>query len=192
MGLTCHEYAHGWAANRLGDDTAARAGRLTFNPFKHMDLLGTLVLLMTSFIGWAKPVPVDPRNFRNPMRDMSLVALAGPAANFILAFILAMGFKLGFFEWFLALFPSWAAEPLASMCFLGVLINLGLAIFNMIPWPPLDGFNIVAYFLPSRLVYEIHRYSFIGFIILLIMSATGMLRPIISPIFTFFAKVLLS
>jgi Zn-dependent protease len=191
FGLTAHEFAHAWMANRLGDDTAARAGRLSFNPFRHLDPFGALILILTNFIGWAKPVPVDPRNFREPVRDMSLVALAGPVTNFALATILALGFRFNIIDRFLGLLPLNIADPLGRMCFYGFLINLGLSIFNLVPIPPLDGFRVLAYFLPPKLSWRIQSYHFISFILLMVLLATGILGRIIGPIFLFFASFLL-
>jgi Zn-dependent protease len=191
LGLTFHEFSHAWMANRLGDDTAARQGRLSFNPFRHLDLIGTLVLIFTQFIGWAKPVPVNPNNFRNPIRDMSLVALAGPLANFALAVAFALGFRLGVLEAFSLWLPEFLGAPILQMCVYGFLINLGLTIFNLIPIPPLDGFSVVAFFLPPRVGYEIRRFSQFSFLLLIILLATGLLDRVLGPIFQFFFKFLL-
>jgi Zn-dependent protease len=185
LGLTVHEFAHAWMAHRLGDDTAAKAGRLSFNPFRHLDPFGTLVLLLTSFIGWAKPVPVDPRNFREPLRDMSLVALAGPMANLILTVALALGFRFGVIASALEVFPESIYTPLIEMCFYGVLINLGLTIFNLLPLPPLDGFSVLAFFLPENLTAKIQNYRFFFFVALIILLATGLMGRIIGPIYQF-------
>ncbi|MDR2142614.1 MAG: site-2 protease family protein [Deltaproteobacteria bacterium] len=192
FGLTIHEYAHAWMAHRLGDDTAKQAGRLSLNPFCHLDFFGTLILLVTNFIGWAKPVPVDPRNFRNPAKDMSLVSVAGPAANLAVAVILALGFRFGLIEGFLSWLPFSIGSPLFNMCLYGYLINLGLAIFNLIPMPPLDGFSILAYFLPPRLAWEMQRLRLVFLIGLIILMATGAIGKIIGPLIGFFNNLLLA
>ncbi|MDR1577835.1 MAG: site-2 protease family protein [Deltaproteobacteria bacterium] len=191
LALTAHEFSHAWMANRLGDDTAARAGRLSFNPFRHLDLFGTLVLLITQFIGWAKPVPVEPRNFRYPVRDMSLVALAGPLANLSLAVIIALAFRLEILQNILSLMPNYFAWPLYKMLFMGFLINLGLCLFNLIPLPPLDGFSVLAYFLPQRLAWRVRQLNWLGFILLIILMATGAINLVIDPVFNFFTSFVL-
>ncbi|MDR0548463.1 MAG: site-2 protease family protein [Deltaproteobacteria bacterium] len=191
FGLTAHEYAHAYTAYRLGDDTAAKAGRLSFNPLRHLDLIGALVLFLTNFIGWAKPVPINPRNFSDPKRDMSLVALAGPATNFFIAVMLALGFRFKIFEAILAQTPVAVSEPVSGMLFYGFLINLGLSIFNCIPVPPLDGYNVLSFFLPERLLWTIHRYHTFCFLGLIVLMATGVLGQILEPIYIFFATFLL-
>ncbi len=142
--LTVHEYAHGWAAYKLGDPTAKIAGRLTFNPLAHMDFLGTLMLFLFYF-GWAKPVPVNPYNLRNPKSDMIWVSLAGPGANIALAAIVGVTIKplvsLGLIDFLGVIY---------HILTLAVFINLMLAIFNLIPIPPLDGSKVVAGLLPYR------------------------------------------
>ncbi|MDR1870385.1 MAG: site-2 protease family protein [Deltaproteobacteria bacterium] len=192
LGLTAHEYAHAWMAYRLGDPTAAKKGRLSFNPFKHLDPVGTIVLLLTNFIGWAKPVPVDLRYFRNPARDMSLVAVAGPLANFSLAALLAIGLRLDIF-WGLIFshLPESLAQPLILMFLSGFMINLGLSIFNLLPLPPLDGFNVLSFFLPPLVADNLRRFSQLSFIVLIVLMATGALGRIIGPIFFFFGRLLL-
>jgi Zn-dependent protease len=142
--LTVHEFAHGYIAWKKGDNTAKNAGRLSFNPFDHLDLLGTIMLLFGPF-GWAKPVPVNSQNLDNPKRDMVYVAAAGPASNIILAFI--FGFILRFLIQDLNIpgqAPVWYV--MLGLC---VIINIGLAFFNLIPIPPLDGSNILLGLLPQ-------------------------------------------
>ncbi|MDR1608298.1 MAG: site-2 protease family protein [Deltaproteobacteria bacterium] len=186
LGLTVHEFAHAWMANQLGDDTAARAGRLSLNPFRHLDLLGTLVLFITQFIGWAKPVPVDPANFRHPLRGLSLVAAAGPIANITLAIILAFAFHFGLDATLIKLFPNNIAFPLIQMCLIGFKLNLFLGIFNLIPLPPLDGFNILMYFLPTNVAKAIQKRRIIAFIILMAILISGTFAKIVEPIFDLF------
>ncbi|OGJ42531.1 hypothetical protein A3J23_00205 [Candidatus Peregrinibacteria bacterium RIFCSPLOWO2_02_FULL_48_14] len=136
--LTVHEFSHAWMANRLGDPTAHREGRLTLNPLAHMDFLGTLMLFLVG-IGWGKPVPVNPRNFEHPHRDEALTAFAGPLANLILAFLAAIPF-------------SYLPEGNPVQIFGGAVLDLSLLlfIFNMLPFPPLDGSKFVRIFIPHR------------------------------------------
>jgi len=172
LGLTCHELAHGLAALALGDPTAKNAGRLTMNPLRHLDPMGTIAFILAS-IGWAKPVPVDGRYFKHPMRDMMLVSLAGPGANFFLAALFA-----GLFHLLLPLAMTYlelrsVLHPLLLIAQAGVVVNLMLAFFNLLPIPPLDGSNILAWVLPERLAYSylsLGRYGFMLLLGLLIVS----------------------
>jgi Zn-dependent protease len=176
VALTGHEFAHAWAAHRLGDDTARLAGRLTLNPLAHLDLFGTLFLLVSQLFGWAKPVPIDPRNFRRPARDMALVALAGPLLNITLALtlglILKVVFQAGLFD------PAYPSEPLFLVLNLIVLINLALGVFNLLPLPPLDGFQILAAFLPFSWTHFLsdRRYHLLFLMIFVILAYLGVFR----------------
>lgn len=172
--LTLHELAHGLVAYRLGDPTAKNAGRLTLNPLKHLDPIGTLVFFLIK-IGWAKPVPVDARYFKNPRAGMALVSLAGPAANFIMAAVFAAGFHLvGSIS---ITDPQGMGMkiliPVMLICQAGVLVNLILGLFNLIPIPPLDGSGIVQYFLPPRLAYEYERLGRYGIFFILGLFLLG-------------------
>ncbi len=138
LAITVHEFAHGYVAYRLGDNTAKNAGRLTFNPLSHLDPFGTLAIIFIGF-GWAKPVPVDPRNFANPRQDNLWVAFAGPLSNFTVAFALGLVFRI----FSPMLVGSEVGEIFLKMLYLGVWINLILTIFNLLPIPPLDGFHIL-------------------------------------------------
>lgn len=162
--LSVHEFAHGLVAYRLGDTTAKRQGRLRLNPLAHLDPFGALMLLISSMtgfgFGWAKPVPIDPRNFRQPLKGMVFVSLGGPASNMIVAFLL--GLPLRFMPQS-ALTPQ---NPLASFLALGILMNLGLALFNLIPIPPLDGSRVVLYFLRGKAFELFVRMEQYGFLIL--------------------------
>jgi Zn-dependent protease len=167
--LTVHEYAHGWMAEKFGDDTARLAGRLTLNPIVHLDPIGTLALFIVHF-GWAKPVPVDPRRMRNPRKDMIWVSLAGPGANLMLA--LVFGLTIRFF------LPSFGSEEgilrssgmlkgLLGFLILGLEINLALALFNLIPIHPLDGSHILSGLLPLNQAYIYSRLEPHGMTILI-------------------------
>ncbi len=154
--LTVHEFAHGWTAWKFGDPTAKDQGRLTLNPLAHLDPVGTLLLLLVHF-GWAKPVPVDPRYFSNPRRDMLWVALAGPAANVVLAFVTGIVLQ---FLLRTGLLPS--VGYLYVILVFTVFINLMLAIFNLLPIPPLDGSRIVAGLLPYKYLRQWYSFERVG------------------------------
>ncbi len=162
--LTIHEYAHALVAHRLGDDTAKRQGRLSLNPLVHLDVLGTLLLFIVHF-GWAKPVPVDPRNFRNPKKDMLMVAIAGPISNILTAIAAAVILK-ALFENFAAIPPGSGADVAARMLVWFMYIGIVLAVFNMIPVPPLDGSRVLYGLLPDSLAYRYARFETYGIFIL--------------------------
>lgn len=182
--ITVHEAAHGWMARRLGDRTAEMLGRLSLNPIKHIDPIGTvlipgILLLAGGFIfGWAKPVPVDPRNLRHPRRDMAAVAAAGPMANLVMAFIWALIAKLG-----LALAPvsPWLATPLLLMGKIGIQLNAVLMVLNLLPLPPLDGGRVLVGLLPDHLADKVARIEPYGMFILVGLMVTGMLGQFIGP-----------
>jgi Zn-dependent protease len=194
LALTFHEFAHGYVAFRLGDPTAQALGRLTLNPLKHLDPLGTLAFFIFHF-GWAKPVPVNAAYFRNPRKDMLWVALAGPATNLALALVSALMTKA---VWLLAKTLPYSSlgeavlVPLNSTLIASVWINLVLAIFNFLPIPPLDGSRILAGLLPpdlARSYASIERY---GFILIIILALTGVLSKLIIPLIDFANNLLLS
>ncbi|MDD5450960.1 MAG: site-2 protease family protein [Desulfovibrionales bacterium] len=196
LAVTVHEVAHGWVADRLGDKTARLHGRLTFNPIKHLDLVGTVVFFLTQMIGWAKPVPVNPYNFQNPRRDMVWVSLAGPLSNLILAVcsailyhLLASGFSLG--SGGLSTSLAFITEPLLLMSYAAVRINVGLAIFNIIPIPPLDGSKILAGILPASLADSYARIERFGFLILLLLLFTGIIDRLVFPVIRMLTGLLL-
>ncbi len=139
--LTVHEAAHAMVAYYLGDPTAKLKGRLTLNPIKHLDPIGTFLFLITQRIGWGKPVPVDPRNFKNPMRDNALTALAGPASNFVFAFFLALLWKYT---------GKYMHEYLLLFVQILFHVNIYLGVFNLFPFPPLDGSKILGLIIPKR------------------------------------------
>lgn len=183
MAVTFHEMAHGWMAARLGDPTARMLGRLTFNPFKHLDPMGTLVFFLTQAIGWAKPVPVNPSYFDDPRRDMMWVAFAGPGANLLLAAVLAIvlrgiGEAPAFFQGGLGYFGA----PMIYMAYLSVKINIGLAVFNLLPIPPLDGSRIIAGILPPGMARGLAGLEKYGFVIVLLLVFTGVTDRIIVPV----------
>lgn len=194
MALTFHEFAHGAVANSLGDPTARMAGRLTLNPLKHLDPIGTLAFFLIK-IGWAKPIPVNPRYFHNPKRDMLWVALAGPLTNLTLAILSAVLAKA---IWLLAsLLPATPLVaalliPMNGMLIASVWINLVLCIFNFLPIPPLDGSKILVGLLPDRLAISFLKMEKYGFFLILILAFSGILSKIILPIIGFANGLLLA
>lgn len=160
--LTVHEYAHGYAAYKLGDDTAKSCGRLTLNPIKHLDPFGAVCMVLFH-IGWAKPVPINPRNFKNPKRDFAISSLAGPLSNIVMAFFGAFVYLLSFALLKNVKFTSEFLFALASnfLTFLFVFhsVNIGIAIFNLIPIPPLDGSRILNVVLPPQKYFSVMKYE---------------------------------
>lgn len=188
LGIILHEVAHGWVAARLGDPTARSMGRLTLNPLPHIDPVGLLCFVLTSLsgafvFGWAKPVPVDPRYFRNPVKGMMAVALAGPLTNFLLAIAFALLLALVLHTVPMAFLESWGGtEYLLKSLQVGVLINLSLAWLNLLPIPPLDGSKVVAYFLPREWAWRYLRVERWGFVILIVLIVAGVLNSILVPL----------
>jgi len=170
IAATCHEFAHALVADRLGDPTPRQLGRLTLNPLVHLDPLGTVFFVLFSF-GWARPVPVNPRNFANPRLGMLVVALAGPLANIVLAFAVGVLVKTQGLTGTL-----WG--DLASML---VLINIVLAVFNLIPIPPLDGSRILEGLLPSDQALAYARIQPYGTVVILVLLYTGVVGQVMSP-----------
>lgn len=182
--ITVHEVAHGWVARYLGDPTAMMLGRLTLNPIKHVDPVGTIavplvMLLLTPFVfGWARPVPVTWENLRHPKRDMALVAVAGPAANLFMASLWALILKLGVF-----LAPDLGAGAmfLIGAGVAGIFINAVLMILNLLPLPPLDGGRVLSGLLPGPAAWQLSRIEPYGLIILVALLATGVLGAVLWP-----------
>lgn len=184
LAVTVHEAAHAYAANLLGDGTAKFLGRMTLNPLKHIDPIGTIVVpllafVLTSFVfGWAKPVPINARNFANPRRDMALVAIAGPVSNLLMAVAWALLTALGV----AGLDQSaWYAEPLTLMGQIGIFVNVLLAVFNLLPLPPLDGGRVLVALLPPPAAQKVAALEPWGFPIVLLLLVTGALSFVLSP-----------
>ena len=180
LAVTFHEVAHGWTADRLGDPTARLAGRLTLNPLPHIDPIGALMFIIARF-GWAKPVPVNPYNFRHPIRDMMWVAAAGPMANLVLASASLIASLL--------LDPllrgtdlSFIAQPVFGILRWAYLFNLYLAAFNLIPIPPLDGSSILKRFLPRNALVKFEKMEPYGFILLVLFLMSGLAPTVLGPL----------
>jgi len=187
--ITVHEVAHGWVANQRGDSTARLLGRLTLNPIKHIDPIGTILVPAVLFFtgspflfGWAKPVPINFNALKSPKQDMILVALAGPVSNFIMALL-----------WFLviAFTLDTPDQFLFKMAGFGITINLILGVFNLLPLPPLDGSRVVSALLPNKLAYEYNKLERYGLFILLGLLFLGIFEQVILPIVKFILNHLL-
>lgn len=177
--ISFHEFCHGYAAKLVGDPTAERSGRLSLNPLDHFDLVGTLMLLLVGF-GWAKPVPINTRYFRHPRRDLVIVSLAGIVGNILTAVVCVLFLRFLGEPWY-----SLAGRAGITVLIQMIVINVGLAAFNLIPIPPLDGSRVLEAFLPFRFLryyYWLERY---GMIILLILLLTGIVDVLFNPIFNF-------
>lgn len=182
--VTLHEAAHGWVADKLGDSTARRLGRITLNPIRHIDWFGTILLPMlmmafTGFLfGWAKPVPVNMAHLRNPRRDMVWVALAGPGANLLMAIL----WSLALLATEMAAMPEWMTMPLAVMAVAGVFINLILMALNLLPILPLDGGRVLAGILPQAITRLYARIEPFGFFIIVGLLVAGVLGKVLTPV----------
>ena len=169
--ITLHELSHGYVAYRLGDDTAKQRGRLTLNPLKHLDPMGLLMMLVFH-VGWAKPVPVNMYKFKNPKRGMAVTALAGPLSNVLIAVVFLFLYGAAFFP----LRQSAVGAYLLEMLYLTANISLGLAVFNLLPVPPLDGSKVLLSVMRDESYYKLMRYERYGSILMLLLVATGALR----------------
>jgi len=197
LAITLHEAAHGYAAKHFGDNTAELEGRISLNPMRHVDPMGTVVVPLTMFIvskltlgagflfGWAKPVPVDFEKLNRPKRDMLWVALAGPAANLFMALCWALVIKLG-----LAMPESGFAKPMILMGIAGIKINILLMVLNLLPLPPLDGGRMMVSILPRRLAYYFSLIEPYGFMILVVLLFSGVLGAVIWPIMAEINKII--
>ena len=190
LAITVHEASHGYAAKYFGDLTAERMGRISLNPFRHIDPVGTILLPAITLIvggvlfGWAKPVPVNFANLRNPKKDMLWVAAAGPASNLVMAIFWAI--LLGYAK----SAPETAAYFLQQMSWAGISINLVLMVLNLLPMPPLDGGRIAVSLLPMPYAVKLAQVERYGFIILIALMFTGVLGQIIGPIIRLFEQLI--
>lgn len=186
--ITVHEVAHGWVAKKFGDNTAYMQGRLTLNPLKHVDWLGTVILpclLLISFtgfiFGWAKPVPVDARNFKNPKTALPFVAVAGPMSNLLMALAWALIARLG-----VLINIEFVSMPLIYSGIAGISINLVLMLINLLPIPPLDGSRVLSGLLPDRWAWQYNKLERVGFLILLALLMSGLLSTMLGyPLYIF-------
>ncbi len=196
LAVTLHEVAHGWMALKLGDTTAFSQGRLSLNPLRHIDPVGTILvpailLLVGGFIfGWAKPVPVDYRQLRDPRRDMAIVAVAGPAANLAMALAWAALLKIAAVGH--GVLPAAVVVPMSYMGLAGVMVNIVLAVLNLIPVPPLDGGRVATGLLPLGPARMLARLEPIGLVVLLVLLASGVLGHILGPPVNYLQQLILN
>ncbi len=180
VAIIFHELSHGLAAYALGDDTAKNSGRLTLNPLKHIDPVGFISMLVFKF-GWAKPVPINPLKFKKRKRDTLLVSLAGPAANFIIAVTIVFVMKLNVIT----------SNLVFEMLLITLWYNIMLGVFNLLPFPPLDGSKIVASLLPKKVEYYFYKYERYFYLILIVLIFTDMIDKILSPFINVVINILM-
>lgn len=182
IAITVHEYAHGYAALKMGDPTAKLSGRLSMNPLAHMDIVGALSMLIFGF-GWAKPVPINPNNFKNHKKGTVIVSLAGPISNLFLAFLGSVLYgifrRIGFGN-----FSSQFSEIFYGLLAQLILLNVCFGIFNLVPFPPLDGAKIVGAFLPYKTYFKIMQYERYAFPILIVLMYLGIFDKILGVLIT--------
>jgi Zn-dependent protease len=192
FGLTVHEYAHGLMADRLGDPTPRSMGRLTLNPFSHLDPIGTLVFFITQAFGWARPISINSENLSSPRRDLMWIALAGPLANLLLALFCALLYHLhNSIVGNVGIEGAWLMVPFQKMIVAGVVVNLSLGLINLIPIPPLDGGRILAGILPQRSAGYLEKIDSYGAILLLILVLSDSLSFFLFPLLSALTGLLL-
>ena len=193
LALTFHEYAHAYVADRYGDDTAKASGRLSLNPLRHLDPLGTIMIFLVHF-GWAKPVPVNPYNLRNPKKDMLWISAAGPLSNILLALVCGLSLRV-LSDFSGAVDRNSLTATISLMLFMSVQINLALAVFNILPIAPLDGSKILFGLLPvgyGRAIFALERYGpfiLIGLIVIGRLTGVSILGSLIWPFVKFFSRL---
>lgn len=180
VAIIFHELAHGYIAYVLGDNTAKDAGRLTLNPISHIDPIGFISMLVFKF-GWAKPVPINPLNFKNRKRDTLLVSMAGPVSNFIIAIIISIILKLNIIK----------NNLIFEMLLITLWYNIMLGLFNLLPFPPLDGSKIIASLLPVKIEYYFYKYERYFYLVLILLIFTNMIDKILSPMINIVINILL-
>lgn len=190
--IVFHEVSHGVAAYLLGDPTAKAQRRLSLNPLRHIDPFGALMMMLVGF-GWAKPVPVDMRYFKKPKIGMAVTALAGPVSNFILAYVMMLLAYISLGVYVVNGVPySELSQGILDFCIMTASLSIGLGVFNLIPFPPLDGSKVLGILLPDRIYYKILRYEFAGTFILMALLWLGVLDTPLYAVRTFFTNSLLS
>lgn len=178
IALTGHEFAHGWVSSRLGDPTPRMEGRLTLNPLAHLDLIGTIMMMLTGF-GWAKPVGVNPMYYKNRKGGMALVAAAGPLANLIMAFVGMLIWGIFVILYAMQIIPLGVVSFASMFCQMFALRNIGFMVFNLIPIPPLDGWKVVGMFVPDRIYYRVLQYERYALLLIMALSLIGALDSIL-------------
>ncbi len=200
--IVLHEVAHGWVANRLGDHTARDMGRLTLNPISHIDLFGTIIMPIALFVltdgrfvfGSAKPVPINPNNFKNPRKDMAISSIAGPAINLIMAISFTFVLRVivaGLDNKMPQQYWNWFAVPFSYMLVYGIMINVVLAVLNMIPIPPLDGSRVAYWLLPLKQAAVYYRLEPYGMFIVLGLFMLGVLDKVMTPVVSLLLALLI-